>query len=396
MPKNLTDVSQWATVAVPIGTDPATASSVETTFQLLTDRSRLLFDLLLGMRLGNWSQGDVSDITGGTFCSGANVMDICHDPNEDRFWAIDDDGAVVVTLAPSMVTPPNVPGGGPHHWYDEMSDPLDLVLWAASGTEVEIAAGGGMIVAVSDSGTDQLARSIGILEAWAAQSPAVASVYWCRAVYDPTSSLFVISGRVAGTPTKVETSPDGATWTDRTSGAGFTVNGATPRAIASDPAGVLGTLILTDTEYAFTDDGVSYGQGSHGLGSVPLALAYAGTTLDGESRWVAVLTNGDVAYSEDKGSSWTAVSSPFLQFVATYVRIAADGQGGLVASCANATRSILWASSDWGENWTEVFRSPMIDAMESGPCFGGGHFAAIGCLSGGTVAAMHSLRILEL
>lgn len=44
MPKNLTGVSQWDTVTVPVDTDTADAASVETSFQILTDRSEYLLD----------------------------------------------------------------------------------------------------------------------------------------------------------------------------------------------------------------------------------------------------------------------------------------------------------------------------------------------------------------
>lgn len=389
MPKNLTDVSQFPTVAVPVGTDPATAASVEAPLQLLADRTRYLLRSLLGARAANWSQSDISDITGGTFCSGANVMAICYDPDEDRFWAIDDDGAVVCTIPASYASPPATPGGGPHLWYDDTSDPLDNTLWTASGAQVDIAAGAGAVVGVSSSAAGQIASSGGFAGTWAARTPASGGVLWGRVTFDPASSLFIVAG-TSGTPVHVETSPDGTTWTDRSVAAGFSVNAESPQAIASDPAGVAGTLILSDSEFSHTLDGLTFSKGSHSLATVPLALAYAGG-----GRWVAVLTSGDVAYSEDNGATWTAVTTPLDGFVATYVHIAADGRGGLVASAASAARSLLWASIDSGETWETVYQAGMIDAMESGPCYGGGHYAAIGCLSGGTVAAIHSLRVLE-
>lgn len=389
MPKNLTDVIQFPTVSVPVGTDTATAASVESPLQDLADRTRYLLDALLSSRASNWFSADVSDITGGEFCSGANVMAICYEASQDRFWAIDDDGAICYTIPPNFSSVPSgAPGGGPHRWYDALSDPLDLTLWTASGSYVDICAGGNVVVCVSDSATGQVAKG-GKGTAFAAQSPSTSGVSWKRCSYDPTSSLFFITGSYS-TAAVVETSTDGVTWTARTVAAGFSVVAAIPSAIASDAGGVGGTMILTQTEYSHTLNGTSYTYGTHGLGSVPLALAYS------DGRWVAILTNGDVAYSDDDGASWTAVTTPLDDFAATYVRIAADGLGGLVASCASATQSVMWASVDNGETWEPVYHQGMIDAMESGPAFGGGHFAAIGCLAGGTVAAMHSLRILEM
>ena len=46
MPKDLTDVSQWVDVSVPVGTDPATAASVEDPLQDLADRTRYLYDAI--------------------------------------------------------------------------------------------------------------------------------------------------------------------------------------------------------------------------------------------------------------------------------------------------------------------------------------------------------------
>ena len=109
-----------------------------------------------------------------------------------------------------------------------------------------------------------------------------------------------------------------------------------------------------------------------------------------------MLTSGAVAYSDDDGETWTTVSTPLDDFTANYVHLASDGRGGLVASASHASKSLLWASADNGESWTPVYQAAMVDAMESGPCYGGGHFTAIGCLSGGAVAAVHSLRILDV
>lgn len=388
MPKNLTDVQQWATVAVPVDSDTADAASVETPFQILGDRARYLLGLLSGMRVANWFDSDVSAISPGTFCSVANVMDICYDADEDRFWAIDDDGAVVCTIDPSLASPGASAGGGAMAWYDETNDPLDGALWAASGSSVGIASGNGFVVAVSNSNSGQIAMSSGYLGTWNAQTPS-SSAAWRVATFDPASSLFIIAGN-SGTPVHVSTSPNGASWVDKTTASGFSVVGEAPRAIASDPAGVGGTMILSDTEYSHTTYGSTFTSSTHGLGSIPLALAYSR-----DARWVAILTNGNVAYSDDDGSTWTTVSSPFAGFVATYVRLAADGVGALMASFCDANGSHFWASNDNGLTWGPVYQQGMIDAMESGACFGGGQFAAIGCLLG-TPAAMHSLRMLDI
>jgi len=149
-------------------------------------------------------------------------------------------------------------------------------------------------------------------------------------------------------------------------------------------------MIITQTEYSHTTNGTSYTYGTHGLGSSPKALTYS------DGRWIAVLTNGDIAYSDDDGDNWTTVTTPLDDFVSTYVHIAADGLGGVVASASGSGDSFLWASSDNGLTWDTVYQQSMSDAMESGPCYGGGHFAAIGCPSGGTVAAMHTMRVMEI
>ena len=46
MPKTLDDNRIFDDVDVPVGTDPALASSVETPFQLLTDRTWFLWELV--------------------------------------------------------------------------------------------------------------------------------------------------------------------------------------------------------------------------------------------------------------------------------------------------------------------------------------------------------------
>lgn len=46
MPKDLTDVNQWQTVAVPVDSDTADAASVEIPFQIIADRTKHLKDAI--------------------------------------------------------------------------------------------------------------------------------------------------------------------------------------------------------------------------------------------------------------------------------------------------------------------------------------------------------------
>lgn len=355
MPKNLVDVSSWIDVAVPVGTDPATAASVEVTFQILADRTRHLLDRLraaLGVALVVARQGVTGGMPGAAWVTGGVVDAGVVLWTGQCFCAIDEDGNAIFTddYGEYLSDQP----GGFGNWMLETGwaggggkDPGSMTVpWTAGATMVDAAAEltTGARIAVSDSATGQVALSPNV-GTWAAVTPATGSVAWGACAGGPVTQKWVIGGDGG----EIDSSANGSVWTARTSG------------LAASPILCMGHnqltggdavyMALTGAEVSTSADGITWVASSHGLTAAPRALAYS------DGRWIAVLEDGGVGYSDDDGGTWTEVTGALggWQASGTYKNASiAGGAGLLLAHLSSTTEERLWLSADNGETWHRV------------------------------------------
>lgn len=164
--------------------------------------------------------------------------------------------------------------------------------------------------------------------------------------------------------------------------AGPIILGASNHAAADvypdDPGNdVLVALSLTQVSTSNATGNVWSGVVAHGLGSMPLDIAYS----KAGSKWICILANGQIGTSLDNGATWAATASlPGAMAAATTSRIACDGFGDwvicLTDNVGNTTQ--LFASWDDGVTWVQVFYPIWVTNVEGiALCYGGGQFINI-------------------
>jgi len=356
MPKDLTDVSQWETVEVPVGTDPATASSVETPLQILADRARYLLDYLLLAMVGSWF--DDLDLTSVT---GTDVpLCYCYDPATNIYTIGTADGYSIVSTGGLVwddegggtPTGPN-PGAG-----------QDVTDMDANGSGRRLATaddGGGDCVFYSDALGTWTACVIG-------GTPGLdfAVVGSDRGAGAGAADVWLIAD--TATPSAVYRSPYGVTF------AAQTVTGLTTRVRTilhtCDPANDCWVL-MTDTQCARSlDNGLTWTTAAHGLSSTNQHRAVAYDRL--HARFVVLIDGGrHVGYSDDNGATWTEVTNALPEAITGAPRrLVATDSGLLLAWCG--TDSQLFASVDGGETWRRLYAPTAMASQYCIPITGGG------------------------
>lgn len=397
MPKNLTDVSQWLTIAVPVGTDPATAASIETTFQLLTDRTKFLIDHLMNVRLANWLYlAHPSFADWGTAPSSDTPLDLCYTENDDSFTAIDSDAITIISKDPGYYQSGTyrVGGHGEYDWVQESDNPKTCTA-GGSGiggghASAEIASSpAGIRVAVGDNYTSGGVARSPTVGTWngVATSDIVA---WHCVAYG--GGCFIIGGATG----KTNRSTDGTSWST-VSGHGFT---DTIRVIEHNglSGGDSKFVALSATRSAYSSsDGLLWNGYPKSFGSTPLRLAYD-TRSD---TWRALFVDGSVWWSTNNGQSWTQISDPFglasaSPLVKGDVGLACDGHGGWVATYENRTATPVIDSQRWAvkeNDFSEAIRTYaplMYGCQRGGVIFGKDRF-----VTAGDAGSNLSLRLLE-
>ncbi len=331
MPKDLVDVSQWETVAVPVGTDPATAASVETPCQLLTDRSRYLLDYALRLRLVNWTETDSAGLAAMDGGPGEGL----YDPVSGHHTTIHDDGAnteqPIADVGGWHWTLSGAPPTGRRYTIDHDGAGSMAADGAAGGPAYCDVAGGGWLVPVAWIAAGQH----GIIRHDRAG-------LWLVGKNITTSNLVEIL-RSTG-PLVAFAAP--------ATPPGFIGGGTLYCLEHSHDAGNPLWVALTGNQCSTSVDGNTWKEAAaHGLSKAPLSLAYSqfGAT------WIAALKDGSIATSTD-GVTWTK-STPFITGLAGALNahIATGGLGDWVIVLANAGGLEIWVSADNGVTWTEAW-----------------------------------------
>ncbi|MCP3884170.1 MAG: exo-alpha-sialidase [Propionibacteriaceae bacterium] len=364
MPKDLTDVSQWDTVAVPVGTDPATASSVETPIQLLTDRSRFLLDRISRMIPANFRPMNNSfsaDVVP-HWADGRIIA--CH----DQKW-----GTHLLVVSESIAAPS-----------------LKVLHSDGNGTwRNKETIGGVNGAAVAEDGDDDHAGRVTIV---CSTGPNFIKDAVYTSLDGAAFSLVTITGtpglnfqRIgcdkAASPTWIigdKVSSGSPSLYSSTNGTTYSVVSGFPTVTSAQDildiqhtchhAGALGPsdpgnarwLVITP-DYAFrSTDGATWFYQSHGL-SIAIAshrkIAYSRTS----QRWVAVTSvAGQVAYSDDHGATWTTIAGALGTSIGE--RIVSDGHGTFVVQAGDGDRTTSYAraiyiSVDEGLTWTRHYVS---------------------------------------
>jgi hypothetical protein len=397
VPKDLTDVSQWETVEVPVGTDPATAGSVETPLQLLADRSRFLLDFLASMRLLNWRGVDLS--------VGANNGGLGRMAWEPIIEAFVDVVETAAGVGEELLAGPGADG------------------WAV-GTPPTIGAVGAYPPSIAADGLGNLVVATGLA------NPGHVSMRWRNGITGaysvpaawgangPTGQFRAVTGCKFGVFHFIAADVDGPilivqdnahAWGSPT-GPGFT-SGQGARALRSSehPAGLLGPddagnqaiVALSALQKSHSvNDGLNWSAAAaHGLGGNPHDLAYSALG----QRWIAPVLNfpagtfRGLGVSDDNGATWTLDAASIVSSLSTVAdaQIASDGLGGW-ALMLTGTNYELWVSWDNGVNWRRI-RLPLDGALSSPQgnirlAYGGGRFAINTDDGSGVFAAYMSLR----
>jgi len=370
MPKNLTDLYEWATIAVPVGTDPATAASVETPFQLLANRTRWLLNLLHGFALSYLNLNE-ADTTGVSTFDLANVMAGCIRVDKDGVrdhTIIDNDGETATCMHSGKATP--TPGGGGVLWDDEADTPNASLTWTAAATRVDICGSWGNDVvpercAVSNSATGQVAYSSS-LGNWGAVAGGVSGTLWSACEYGKPGSgeLWAIGGAAGALATSTNISS--SAFTSRTSGLSGIITRI--RSNRKNDASDHAFLAVDDTGSVSISnaDGSSWtatAAGSLGLTSTIESIAWDSLN----DRWVAIQYNGFRAWSSN-GIAWTESSGTnipdFTVNSSNIFSLDCDDQGNLILGVYNSVspqRALVYVGPNGGDGlangliWEEVF-----------------------------------------
>jgi len=332
VPKDLTDVNQFETVAVPVGTDSATASSVETPLQTLADRTRfLLFRLMLNF----FADCDLTSVT-----KTANIYSACYDASTGIFTAGDYDGYTRYST------------GG--------------LIWDDEGGGTPTGPNPGTANPVYDMDSDDNGRRIACADSGAGDevfySTALGTWTACTITGTPGLTFHTVASDkgVTGvwliadtaTPSAVYRSTDGITFSS------VTVTGLTTQIVSILHTGDAANnvwVMLTSTQVAYsTDDGATWTVTTHGLSAAPStgSLAYDPDT----GRFVTLIAGtSNVAYSDDGGATWNELSSvlPAAGGGGTARRLVAGNNGRLLAKTGSSSEHC--ASGDGGATWEQVF-----------------------------------------
>lgn len=168
------------------------------------------------------------------------------------------------------------------------------------------------------SGADECATSTDGIT-WTNQTLANTTEPWWDVAYGPTADLYVVVGGV--TTPFLYSSPDGETWTVRTSN----FAGASIRAVA-----------------------------------------------EGAGNWVAVGDSGDVSISSD-GTTWAAASTPPGGALILNDVIYAFGKW---FACTDSEE--VYESTDDGDTWAVLYNGPIGDDQLKAMAFGGGTIVVVG------------------
>jgi len=374
MPKDLTDIDEWKVIAVPVGTDPAVASSVETPFQSITNRTRYLKNILFGMRALNYKQ---ASLTAGAIAALASdqIRGLCFDASLNAFTALTKDGYTIYSyhLGDGGATP--AMGGHGYAWDDEGTQNPNGIggSWVNNNTAI-VSNQNGQRIVINFNIADTIAIS-SALNTWTTQATSGSGNFWYDIDHDK-SGLYVIVG-LSGV---IQSSPDGTTWTARTSGVGENFVSVRHSYDSNNSYWVA----LTTNYAAHSADGITWSNNTHSLPSTPANKCLAYSKVEG--WWGAVLQNGDMAWSDDNGATWNYDPDPFGLGPGPItgldkMHLECDGNGTWIFDYSDLTASTpgrRWVSVDDGFNWYEVF-----DGMDSGGdlmrvCFGNGLFAAVG------------------
>lgn len=377
MPKNLTDVNSFETVTVPVGTDPATAGSVETPFQLLANRTRYLLDLIIAsvfavyLELFNADTSPISvfDLSGvkagciSIMSAGTYVHTI-----------IDNDGQTATCLHPGEATPGTYGGGGVL-WEDEADTPTASLTWTAAGQHVDVCGSwvGGILrrCAVSSSATGQVAYSQSP-GSWSAVAGGVAGTTWtaCEFGYDGTEKWVIggASGALATTTNIATTS-----FSSKTSG--LVADVVRIRSNRKPNSGHRWLALDANGNLSVSDDssGATWTvtlEINTGLTSAIHSIAWDAAT----DCWVGIEYNGYRAWSSD-GKVWSESPGPELPGFTSHVdnefMLDADDDGNLVLDVyLSGTRSRLYVAGKSGStmpsslNWIDAHHPGLYDRSE--------------------------------
>jgi len=330
-----------------------------------------------GIQLANWDLGDFSDVDA-NWCAGGSVpVECCYDDSIEAFTAVSGNGETIYSYDPTDGAATPAMGGQGLIWENETTNPRTLGYQvrdlACDNNGKRIAIEGNSLVMVMISTA---------LNTWNTQATA-SSVVWGCVDHDHDGGLWAVAG-ASGT---INTSPNGTTWTARTSGVSGTIVAMKHNNDTDDPKWVG----LTTTQVVWSSDGITWSYASHGLTSNPVSkrLAYNKES----KRWIAVLTNGHIGISDNQGQTWTQVSNPFglgavsLSYNTCYID--SDEQDGWIFHyCPTGTTSIQQrhVSKDNGENWHRVYEGMLRNGLIK---WGTDKFVCVG-----SAACSYSVRLL--
>jgi hypothetical protein len=389
VPKDLTDASQWETVAVPVGTDPATASSVETPFQLLADRTRYLLNRLGAGLLLNWFATDTS--TAPTADTGG-PLDGVHDPVTGNEVIVDFTGAGLFedNVAPGGMVWAHGPGG------------------AMGGNIPRLAVDhlGNVVCVPQESSSHNVFFSPTPLGTWVDWTAGLPAGSWVRVAHDWLGRWVIGSA----TGDILQSTGPGVAF------AVVTVDPSFPNAIyclrhshhpaellSPDDPGNQSWVALSPTRASRSADGMTWTAAAlHDLSGYPRDIAYSALG----TKWIAPLVAPadpggafiGLGVSDDNGETWAEVT-PFATALGassiTDARIACDGHGGWVVALTDGTGVELWASHDNGVTWTQAYLPSAPHPDQLALWYGGGRFHLMTTDESGAWAGFASLRADE-
>jgi len=327
-------------------------------------------EFISGIQLLSWKPGDFTNVTlgtGGWCATNIHPRTICYDDSNECFTAVDAAGETIYSYDPTDGSTPPSMGGQGLVWENETTNPRTL------GYQVRDLAcnNNGQRIAIEGNSLIMMMISTA-LNTWNTQA-AASSVVWKSVDHDHNGGLWAIGGASGA----INTSPNGTTWTARTSGVSNTIETIKHNQETGDDAR---WVALTNTETLWSSDGITWSYASHGLTSAPLHTKMA---YNKESkRWILLLTNEDIAYSDNQGQTWTQVSDPFglgsvtLDYSRGYID--SDGQDGWIFHyCPDLSTSIRerHISKDNGATWHRSY----VEIMHKGAIkWGTDRFVSVG------------------
>lgn len=209
-----------------------------------------------------------------------------------------------------------------------------------SWTGVSFDSANNAFVAVASNGTNRVMRSTDNGQTWTAYAAAGTDAYTC-VTYGASDGLFAALSAVGDDNSKVMTSTDGTSWTERS------VSESTDWREIGYGGGQFVALSNSGTaEIAYTSEGISWESATS-----PVDTSWRGITY-GNGVWVGVgydSTNGAVAISSPNASDWTDISTNISGLID--VRDIAFGENRFVMCSYQGT---AFAYSDDAASWTPV------------------------------------------